>query len=313
MASRKVGFFHNGTKASFQKHFAAFVRRMYDFVEERDVSIVERWAGDEAGKPLNQHVADLAKQGVSVIVAAGGPPSAVAAKEATKDNKIPVVFMSVADPRGLGLVDSLDHPKGNMTGIAGMTSELDLARLELLREFLPGGKQAKVGVLNNSTRPHLEEQFKVLYDAAPGLNLTLVRKDVANLAQIEAAFSSFKSEKPDALLVTADSMFNDLRSRVVGFAKGVPAIYQWREFAEAGGLMSFGPNIIDAYAQVGEYVGHILDGASPANLPVALPDRFELVINLRVAQAEGFKIPASLLSRAEFVRTRLRARPAAAD
>ena len=221
--------------------------------------------------------------------------------------------MSVADPRGLGLVDSLDHPKGNMTGIAGMTSELDLARLELLREFLPGEKPAKVGVLNNSTRPRLEEQFKVLCDAAPGLNLTLVRKDVANLAQIEAAFSSFKSEKPDALLVTADSMFNDLRSRVVGFAKGVPAIYQWREFAEAGGLMSFGPNIIDAYAQVGEYVGHILDGASPANLPVALPDRFELVINLRVAQAEGFKIPASLLSRAEFVRTRLRTRPAAAD
>jgi putative ABC transport system substrate-binding protein len=310
MAQRKVGFFHNGTKGSFQKHFAAFVRRMYEFVGEGDVKIIERWAGDETAKTLEQHAQDLVGQSVDVIVAAGGPPSALAAKKATIKNKVPVVFMSVADPVGLGLIASLDNPKGNMTGIAGLTSELDVTRLELLRELLAGGGAARIGVLNNGNRPHLAEQYKTLSAAASGLNLTLVRKDVVNLVQIEAAFKSFKGEKADALLVTADSLFNDLRKHVVKFAKRVPAIYQWREFAEAGGLMSFGPNIIEAYEQVGEYVGHILDGEAPSDLPVALPDRLELVINLRVAHAEGIHIPASLLSRAEFVRRRLRTRRA---
>jgi putative ABC transport system substrate-binding protein len=137
-----------------------------------------------------------------------------------------------------------------------------------------------------------------------------VRKDVANLEQIEAAFKFFRSESCDAVLVTADSLFNNLRKKIVQLAKGIPAIYQWREFAEAGGLMSFGPNIMDAYEKVGEYVGLILDGASPSDLPVSLPDRFEFVINLRVAHEADFKIPPALLSRAKFVRSRLRARRA---
>ena len=133
------------------------------------------------------------------------------------------------------------------------------------------------------------------------------------MAEIEAAFAGFKrNDKTDATLVTADSLFNDLRKKVVTFAKGVPAIYQWREFAEAGGLMSYGPHILDAYEQVAEYVGHILDGEAPSDLPVSLPDRFELVINIKVAHADGIKIPASLLSRAEFVRRRLRTRRAVA-
>ena len=306
MPSRKVGFFHNGTKASFQLHFAALVRRMHDFVGEDDVQIIERWAGDDNARTLDQHAKDLVGQRVDVIVAAGGPPSALAARKATSKDKVPVVFMSVADPVGLGLVASLDRPRRNMTGIAGLTSELDVTRLQLLRELLGGSGAARIGVLNNGSRPQLEAQFKTLAAAAREMNLTLVRQDVVNLAQIEASFKSFK--KTDALLVTADSLFNDLRKKVVGFAKGVPAIYQWREFAEAGGLMSFGPNIIDAYEKVGEYVGHILDGEAPSALPVALPDRFELVINLRVAHAEGFRIPASLLSRAEFVQHRLRVR-----
>lgn len=306
---RTVGFFHSGTKASFQLHFASFVRRMHDLVGEQDVKIVETWAGDDATQTLEQHAQGLAGRSVDVIVACGGPPAALAAQKATVKSKAPVVFMSVADPVGLGLVASLDNPGGNVTGIAGLTSELDVTRLQLLRELLAGGRPAKVGVLNNAKRPHLEEQYKTLAAAAGDLNLTLVRKDAADLAQIEAGFTSFKGERVDALLVTADSLFNDLRKRVVAFAKGVPAIYQWREFAEAGGLMSFGPNIMEAYETVGEYVGHILNGASPSDLPVALPDRFELVINLRVAHAEGFRIPASLLSRADFVRHPLRARP----
>ena len=306
--TRKVGFLHNGSKSSFQKQFAAFVARLHDFVEEEDVKIIECWAGDELGKTLEQHAQDLVDKGIKVIVAAGGPPSALAAKKATAKNKVPVVFTSVADPVGLGLVVSLDNPGGNITGIAGLTSELDVTRLELLREFLTGGRPAKIGVLNNKNRPGLDAQYKKLAAAASDMNLTLVRMDVANLGEIEAGFKSLKGDKIEAMLVTADSLFNDLRQHVVKLAKGIPAIYQWREFAEAGGLMSYGPNILDAYEQVAEYVGHILDGETPSDLPVTLPDNFEFVINIKVAHTEGFRIPASLMLRAEFVRHRLRTR-----
>ena len=312
VATRKVGFLHNRTKASFQKHFAAFVSRMYDFVDEdEDVIIIERWAGDDSEKTLEQHAADLVdlvNEDTDVIVAAGGPQSAKAAQKATAKKKVPIVFTPVTDPVHLKLVYSLDKPETNFTGIAGMTSELDVTRLQLLFELLGSRKETRIGVLNNTERPHFAQQHQKLLDAASKLNVTLESMDVGNLAgiaEIEAKFKSFKAP-PDAFLVTADSLFNDLRKDLVGLAKGVPAIYQWREFADAGGLMSFGPNIIEAYEKVGEYVGHILHGAKPAHLPVSLPNRFELVINLGVAQAAGLAIPASLLSRAEFVRRRLR-------
>ena len=312
MTARKVGFLHNGRKESFQTQFAAFVNRMHDFVEEEDVKIIECWAGDEPAKTLEQHAKDLVDKGVKVMVAAGGPPSALAAKKATAASKVPVVFTSVADPVGLGLVASLENPGGNLTGVAGLTSELDVTRLELLRELLVGGGPAKIGVLSNKNRPGLEAQYKKLSAAASGMNLTLVRMDVATLGEIEAAFKTLKGDKINAMLVTADSLFNDLRRKLVKFAGGIPAIYQWREFAEAGGLMSYGPNILDAYERVAEYVGHILDGEKPSDLPVTLPDRFEFVINNRVAHADGIKIPAALLTRAVFVRHRLRTRRAAA-
>jgi len=312
MAVRKIGFLHTGTKASFQEHYAVFVHRLHDFVEEDDIEIVEKWASDDTTQSLQQHATALANEGVDVLVAAGGPPSALAAKKATAGKRrIPVVFTSVTDPVGLKLVRSLDNPGGNLTGIAGMTSELDVTRLEILRELLRGRRKASVGVLNNKNRPGLEEQFKTLAAAASEMDVRLVRLDVANLAEIQAAFTSIKKAKPvDAILVTADSLFNDLRHKVVKFAGTIPAIYQWREFAEAGGLMSFGSDILDAYEQAAEYVGHVLDGDAPSDLPVSLPDRFELVINLRVAQKNGIKIPSSLLCQAQFVQSRLRTRRA---
>jgi putative ABC transport system substrate-binding protein len=312
MAARKIGFLHTGTKASFQEHYAAFVHRLHEFVEEDDVEIVERWAGDDTSQSLQEHAKALVNGGVDVLVTAGGPPSALAAKKATAGKKkTPVVFASVTDPVGLKLVNSLDNPRGNLTGIAGMTSELDVPRLEILCELLAGRRKPTIGVLNNTNRPGLDEQFKKLEAAAGQLGVKLVRLDVANLAEIQSAFASIKKTKPaDAILVTADSLFNDLRHKVVKFAGTVPAIYQWREFAEAGGLMSFGSDIIDAYEQAAEYVGHILDGDAPSDLPVSFPDRFELVINLRVAQKNAIHIPASLLCQASFVRSRLRTRRA---
>jgi putative ABC transport system substrate-binding protein len=302
MAS-KVAFLHSGRRVSFQLHYATFVRRLYEVAHDDDIEIIEKWAGDDLSRALSRQAEEVANEaGVDVIVAAGGPPSSVASRDATKSNKVPVVFMSTADPVALGLVVSLDKPGTNMTGIAGLTSELDVKRLELLREFLAGGAPKKIGVLTNGGRPSVEYQFEELKKAAPGLDLTLVRRNAVNLDEIKKAFADFKGEPVDGVLVTADSLFNDFRKDVVAFAKGLPAIYQWREFAEVGGLMSFGPNILEAYALVGEYAGRILNGATAANLPVSLPDSLELVINLRVAHAEGFNIPASLLSRAEFVR-----------
>ena len=300
MATRTVGFFHSGTRGSFQKQYDAFASRLREVFRKDEVKIIERWAGDDRAKGLERHAQDLVAEGVEVIVAAGGPPSALAAQKAVA-GKVPVVFMSVADPVGLELVNSLDDPGTNMTGIAGLTSELDVTRLELLREVIAGRGLARVAVLNNANRPKLEEQFRTLKAAAPGLNLGLVRRDVVDLDGIKRAMDFFKDQVVDALLVTADSLFNDLRTDVVGLVKGVPAIYQWREFVEVGGLISFGPNILDAYSLVGEYAADILDDPKASNAPVALPDSLELVLNLRVAHAEGFKIPASILSRAEIV------------
>jgi putative tryptophan/tyrosine transport system substrate-binding protein len=312
MAERKIGFLHTGTKASFQEHYAAFVHRLDEFVEPDEIEIVERWAGDDPSKSLEQHAKALANENIDVLVSAGGPPAAKAAKKATARNKVPVIFTSVTDPVGLGLVQSLDNPRGNLTGIAGMTSELDVPRLEILCELLAGRKKKPtIGVLNNAYRPGLDGQYKKLEAAARELGAKLVRLDVADLAGIQSAFASIKKAKPvDAILVTADSLFNNLRHDVVKFAGSIPAIYQWREFAEIGGLMSFGSNIIDAYEQAAEYVGHILDGDAPSDLPVSLPDRYELVINLRVAHKNDVTMPASLLCNADFVRNRLRRRRA---
>ncbi len=303
MASHKIGFFHNGTEESFKPHFAAFEARLLKKAAT-GVEILRRWAGDQASKTLDDHISDLLAEGVTVLVAAGGPPSALAAKKATESNRKPVVFTSVADPIRLGLVKSLASPGTNMTGIAGLTSELDVARLRLLNEVLGGGEGTPIGVLNNATRPLLEEQYKKIEVAASRMKLTLVRKDVASLGEIEAAFNAFKGGQPVAgLLVTADSFFNNLRKKVVALAAGMPAIYQWREFPEVGGFMSFGPNIIEAYEQAAEHAWQILEGKDPSQLPVALPRRFELVINIDIAYGGGFDIPASLLTVAEFVRT----------
>ena len=299
----KVAFLHSGRKVSFQLHYATFVRRLYEVAKDKDIEIIERWAGDDVSRGLSRHAKDLAEaKGIKVIVAAGGPPSSNEARKAYKGKSVPVVFMSTANPVALKLVKSLDKPGGHITGIAGLTSELDLTRLELLRELFADGKKKTIGVLTNEGRLGVEAQFQVLKDAAARLNFSLARRNAVNLQQIEQAFLSFKRKNSvDAVLVTADSLFNDYRRDVVTFAKGLPGIYQWREFAEVGGLMSFGPSILDAYGLVGEYAGRILNGAKPQNLPVSLPDRFELVINLRVAHTEGFHIPSSLLSRAEFV------------
>lgn len=305
MPKRKVGFFHSGRKASFETHYNAFLSGLHSLIPAEEIDIVPQWAGDDpARRALPLQAADVLDNNsdLEVLVAAGGPPSSSATRDATQGKGVPVVFMSTANPVGLGLVESLDRPGTNMTGIAGLTSELDVSRLELLRELLHDREIARIGVLNNRNRPMLEEQYQKLEAAAPGLDVELLRSDVVNLQEIEKSFARFRTVPVDAVLVTADSMFNDFRKDVVRLAQGIRAIYQWREFVTEGGLMSFGPNVMEAYTLVGKYAGRILKGEKPQDMPVTSPSRFELVINLTNAERHDFHIPASLLSRAELVR-----------
>ncbi len=316
----KIGFLHSGSKQPFRKHFRAFRRRLEEVIDE-DFRIDDRWVKDTA-KSLDQHARELANDvDVSVIVAAGGPAPALAAQRETNANRKPVVFTSVVDPVKLSLVHSLDEPRRNLTGTAGLTSELDVTRLELLNDLLVRAPSytPKIGVLNNQNRPDLAHWKGLLDQAASRMGLRLVHSNnVVDLSTIQRAFAQdFRANNVDEVLVTADSLFNNHREEIVKLSAGTPpqapirAIYQWREFVEDGGLLSYGPSIIDAYEQAAEYVKRILvDGKKPQDqpptLPVSLPDRFELVINMRTAKAGDFTIPASLLTRAVFVRRGLK-------
>ncbi len=305
-----IGFLHGGAAGPNARRLAGFRKGLSEagFVEGRNVAIEFRWA-DGKNDRLAELATDLVQRRVAVITALSSTVAAVAAKKVT--STVPIYFLIADPPVELGLVTSLNRPGGNATGIITLAAEVAAKRFSLMRELAP--QATSMAALMQPSHPSTKPVTASLQAAARKLEVQLDVLEASTDAEIEKAFLALKPGVP--LLVGTDPFFFSRRAQIVALAarRPVPAIYDSREFAEAGGLMSFGPNIIDAYAQVGEYVGHILDGASPANLPVALPDRFELVINLRVAQAEGFKIPASLLSRAEFVRTRLRTRPAAAD
>src|SRR6516225_7213948 len=238
--------------------------------------------------------AELVRLPVEVLVAGGGPVSALAAKAATKT--IPIVFTIAADPVKSGLVTSLNRPGGNITGTAGLTSELDAKRLELLHRLLP--KASVIGVLVNPNRPAYEGELRELQAKAGDMKLTLVVQKAGAEGEIDAAIEALTRQKVGALLITADPFFNSRRAQVIAAVtrNAIPAIYQWREFAAAGGLMSYGPSIVAAYHQAGVYVGRILKGAKPSDLPVVMPTRFELVINLKTAKALGIDVPPTLLA-----------------
>jgi putative ABC transport system substrate-binding protein len=283
------------------EQFAAFHRGLREtgYVDRQNVTIEYRWADDDYGR-LPALAAELIRLRVAVIIAAGGHVSALAAHKATK--VIPIVFTTVTDPVKSGLVASLNRPGGNVTGTAGLTSELDPKRLELLHEVLPTA--SLTGVLVDPKRPELKRQLQDLQAAADKMKLKLEVQSAATAGEIDAAFTAFETLAPqrvDALLVTADPLFNSHRPQVIALAArlAVPAVYQWREFVTAGGLMSYGPSITDAYRQAGINVGRILKGAKPADIPVMQPTRFELVVNLKTAKTLGITIPSLLLARAD--------------
>jgi putative tryptophan/tyrosine transport system substrate-binding protein len=268
------------------------------FVEGQNVAIEFRWARGQYDL-LPAMAADLVSRRVNVLTTAGGEPSAIAAKRAT--STIPIVFGLGSDPISAGLVESWNRPGGNATGVTLLTRLMEPKRLGLLRDLVPG--VPVVGVLLNPSYPASERQLQEIEEAARIVDQRIVIAKASNDSELDAAFATLIKAGVGALLVAADPYFDTRREHIVGFAQQhrLPAIYQFREYAVAGGLLSYGVSITDAYRQYGVYTAAILKGAKPADLPVLQPTKFELVINLKTAKALGIKISDNLLSLADEV------------
>ncbi len=268
------------------------------YVEGQNVAIEYRWAEGQYGR-LPELAADLVRRGVAVLVTTGGEPSALAAKAAT--STIPIVFNIRGDPVKFGLVASLNRPGGNATGVSLLTSEAEGKRLGLLKEVAPNA--AAFGVLINPNEPGTEALSREVREAARAIGRQIQIANAGNDSELEAAFATLVQQRATALLVTADPFYDTRRDRIVALAAQfkLPAIYQFRDYVVAGGLMSYGISITDGYRQVGIYTGQVLKGAKPADLPVYQSNKFELVVNLKTAKALGVKISDNLLSIADEV------------
>jgi putative ABC transport system substrate-binding protein len=266
------------------------------YVERENVAILYQWAENQIDR-LPDLATELVRRQVAVIVTTGGPAAAFAAKAAT--TTIPIVFIVAEDPVRLGLVASLARPGGNLTGINIFTAELAAKRLELLRELVPGAVRVAVLV----TAGIAETTVRDVEAAARALGLQIQVFNVSTIREIDAAFATFARERADALFVAGDPFLSGRRVQLAQLAAfhRLPAIYALRDYAEAGGLMSYGPSITDAWRQIGVYTGRILKGAKPADLPVVQPNKFELVINAGTARMLGLTVPATLLSTADGV------------
>jgi putative ABC transport system substrate-binding protein len=269
------------------------------YVEGQNVAIEYHWADGHYDR-LPALAAELVRRQVTVIATTGGTAAAFAAKAAT--TTIPIVFEVAEDPVKLGLVGSLARPEGNATGINFFSGELAAKRLELLRELVPGA--ARVAVLvNPANAANTETTLKDVEVAAGSMRLQIQVVRASSSPEIDAAFATIVREQPDALFVGQDGFFNSRRVQLTHLASrhALPATYGGRDFAVAGGLMSYGSNITDAYRQVGDYTGRILRGAKPTDLPVVQPSKFELVINAQTAKLLGLTVPPSLLATADEV------------
>jgi len=266
------------------------------YVERENVAIEYRWGENQVDR-LPELAAELVRRQVAVLVTTGGAPALAAAKAAT--TTIPIVFVVAEDPVRLGFVASLARPGGNATGINIFTIELAAKRLELLRELVPGAARMAVLV----TAASAETTVRDVEAAARALGLQIQVFNVSAIREIDAAFATFARERPDALFVAGDPFLSGRRVQLAQLAAfhRLPATYALRDYAEAGGLMSYGPSIKDAGRQVGVYTGRILKGAKPADLPVVQSNKFELVINTGTARMLGLSVPDKLLVAADEV------------
>jgi putative ABC transport system substrate-binding protein len=294
-----VGFLHSGSKLR-SPHIIGFGQGLDEtgFVDGRNVTVQYRFAEGHYDQ-LPAMVADFVNGNVAVLAALGGVQTALAAKPASAT--IPVIFANGSDPVHFGLVESLNRPGANMTGVSFFTATLEAKRLGLLFELVPAART--FGILINPTNDNAELQLKDIAHGGLTLSRPITIQKASNEREIEAAFKTFAQQKLNALLVGSDPYFFGERGKIVTLAAryNLPAMYEWREFAEAGGLASYGTNLLDNYRMAGVYVGRILKGEKPANLPVVQATKFEFVINLKTAKALRLDVSPTLSARADDV------------
>jgi putative ABC transport system substrate-binding protein len=295
-----IGFINPASPAELANRVSAFRDGLAElgFVAGRNVMIEYRWAEGRYDQ-LPALANDLVRRAVAAIAATGGIASARAARAATAD--IPIVFTTGTDPVEAGLVTSLNRPGGNVTGAGLMSADLVSKRIEILHELIPNARS--IAVLANADNPSAKFEIDEAQNGARLLGLNIHIERAGGEADFERAFASIAQQRADALLVTTDPFFESLHGRIVALAARhqIPTIYAQRQYALDGGLISYGASITDLYRQAGVYVGRILKGEKPADLPVTQPSKFEFVVNMRTAKALRLDVPAAILLRADEV------------
>lgn len=295
-----IGFVSSRSAGESASVVGAFRKGLTEggLAEGRDYRVEFRWA-DGRYEILSSMAAELLGLNASLLFAAGSTPAALAAKGVT--STVPIVFSGAPDPVGVGLVDSLQRPGGNVTGMSTVSAPLGAKLVQILKEAIP--KAAAFAFLGNPTNPSANVQLQVMIPAGRAAGVELVPVTAKTEEELEHAFESLRGLMVDGVVVQPDPFFDSVRERVVAAAarRRIPAAYLWRENAAAGGLVSYGPSIADSYRRAGLYAARILKGERAADLPVMQPDKFELVINLRAAKELGLDIPPSLLARADEV------------
>jgi putative ABC transport system substrate-binding protein len=294
-----IGFLHSAAAEPNADMVKAFRKGLFDtgFVEGQNVTIEFRWANNQSDQ-LPELAADLVHHNVKVIATPGSTPAALAAKATT--TTIPIVFATGADPVGVGLVASLNHPGNNITGIGFETVEITGKAFELLHELLP---KAHITLLIYPNSAFSEAATKKIQGSAASLGIQVDLLNASTDSELDAAFASVARQAGSAIMLGPDPSYTSRRVQIVSLAAryAVPAMYIAREFTEAGGLISYGPDLANAYREAGTYAGRILKGEKPADLPVALPTKFDMVVNLKTAKSLGVAVPDRLLALADEV------------